>query len=294
MEIKQPTKTVLATLVLVVSSFGVQASVEKDIDNASMYNSLQLIESILEKSSVAKRVKQSKSQQAITLLEQARDHYQRAQSLIRQDRLKEAISERDMALQLAMKAARLANQELGDSDKHELEDYEKRRSSVQVLLAAHRRIAVEKNNLNLDKNLNRVLTPFLQESENFAKRREYQKAIFSLNKAYAMVTSSIENQRAGETLVRSLDFEDKEDEFNYELGRYENYLTLVKMLIDERKVLKLDSTSKPIWNKAHQQSEQAQSYAVKGDYDRAIAEIDQASKNLINLIRYAGVYIPGG
>ncbi|MDR9499660.1 MAG: hypothetical protein RI556_10835 [Hydrogenovibrio sp.] len=269
-------------------------AVEKEVDRASVYNSLQLVESILVNSSVAERVQRSNSQEATRLLDDARKHYQRSQAFMREDRADKAIAERDLSLKLVMKAARLANKGLGGHEVDQQEDYESRLASVEVLMAAHTRISQEKNNQNLDQNLTRVTDPYLRESKNHAQQGDYQQAMLSLDKAYAMVTSSIENQRAGETLVRSLDFQTKEEEYDYELGRYENYLTLVKMLKNERNVLTLDSTSKPIWDKAHQHGREAEAFAQKGRYDQAIAQLDQASQQLVNLIRYAGVYIPGG
>jgi len=105
---------------------------------------------------------------------------------------------------------------------------------------------------------------------------------------------SIESIRSGQTLVRSLQFETKEQEYLYEVDRNETHSMLISLLVDEKN--KTDNVKKKVKKfveEARLLRQQADAYAAEDAYDIAIELLEQSTKQLVRAIRSAGVYIPG-
>ncbi len=112
--------------------------------------------------------------------------------------------------------------------------------------------------------------------------------------AYAAATVSIERLRGGETLVRELHFETKEDEYNYEVGRNDTHRMLVDILAKEKigdnpGVLKMVDM---FMDKAAKTRTLAEQQAAGGDFDNAVETMELATKEILRAIRSAGIYIP--
>lgn len=282
---------VLTCVVWMLMTSVVQAN--SSINSASLKQSLDLIESLLYHSSVAKKVESVESDEARRYLDQARQQHQLALISLEQGNHKRAKSQRDESLRLLTQAGRLANQAEGDPEKQLALEFQVRIQAVDVLLVAHKRIAEEKSILTEEQKFYNQISANLNEAKRLAQAKNYDQAITSVNEAYYSVTSSIEKMRTGETLVRSLDFATEKEEYEYEYGRYKNYQMLVNLVVEERKMVRVSSDLKRLLDEARGYEQKAQQLAQVGDYSQAISTIDKASKSLVTFIRSSGVYIPG-
>ena len=105
---------------------------------------------------------------------------------------------------------------------------------------------------------------------------------------------SLTKLREGKTLVRSLNFETKEDEYQYELGRNNTHNMLVNTVLKEkRNDPRLGKLMDIPLNQAEKLRSQAETEAASGDYETAIKTMEQSTKQIIKAIRMAGIFIPG-
>ena len=105
---------------------------------------------------------------------------------------------------------------------------------------------------------------------------------------------TIESIRSGQTLVRSLRFASKEEEYHYEIDRNDTHSMLIGLLVDEKK--KSDAMRQKIVDYVAQADllrQQAEAYAKDGAHEQAIELLEQSTRQLVRAIRSAGIYIPG-
>lgn len=101
--------------------------------------------------------------------------------------------------------------------------------------------------------------------------------------------------REGETLVRSLDFATKKDEYDYELERYQSQLVLVGVLLKDKHVSSA-YVAKQVDNYiivAEDARGKAESAAADGDHTAAIELLGAARKQIVRGLRTGGIYVPG-
>ena len=96
--------------------------------------------------------------------------------------------------------------------------------------------------------------------------------------------------RSGDTLVRSLDFATKEEEYRYELDRNDTHQMLVRVLLEGKPRTPGQQT---FIDKALQLRGEADAAAVGRDHTAAVKLLEESTRELIRAIRSAGVFIPG-
>ena len=251
------------------------------------------VERLIEQSSGARQV------QASTVPE-ARTHRGRAQALHAEARgrcragdlagcgrlLDEATREMMSAVRLAGRPAAL--------DDRKREDFEARAESIAALLGALKRIGVEKGagemaaRVEADVNL---LVAKARELEDAGKLDEGRRG---LNAAYEMAKGAIEELRGGDTLVRTLEFASKEEEYDYELDRNDTHRMLITVLVaDKRASAGVDRMVTQYLQRAGALRAEAEGQAGTGEFAKAVTTLEQSTKELVRAIRSAGVYIPG-
>lgn len=283
----------LVALLWATFVFTASAVPNSTVNENSLRTSLVLVENLLTKSSLVKQIKTVNLPQANESLAQALELHEKATKLLQQGDLVAAKDARDEVMRQLMLAGRLANQASGYSAQKPAADYEKKLQSVNALLAAHKRITVESGDSAMEAKLHAAVDALLKDSKRKAVDGNYQDAIATLDKAYIVIAESIKSQRTGKTLVRSLDFATEQEAYDYEVTKYEHYMMLVEMLINERQVIKRDARSKPFFDEASGYIKEATSLASQGQHGKAAILVEKASKTLVNLIREYGVYIPG-
>ena len=140
----------------------------------------------------------------------------------------------DEAAKAMFDAVRMAAPEQVTAAK-ERRDFDARMESTEALLAAQRRIVKEKGIRTAD--------AFMKEAEDLLVRANglatsgsLTSARAVLDQAYLAVKAAVRGMRSGDTLVRSLNFASKEEEYHYELDRNDTHSMLVNILLGEKRV----------------------------------------------------------
>lgn len=261
--------------------------------SGSVEGNLYFVQTLIERSSMAQKVASSANPDALAKRDQARAKYLQARQAASQGNTEGAQTALNEAKMLMFQAARLADREQVLEGKRQ-SDYQNRLDSVDALMAAHERVTETKGQKELHRQLEPRVEERLQEARNLAAAEDYDQARAVLDEAYLSVKASLERLRGGDTLVRSLNFASKEEEYRYELDRNETLRMLVDVLLKER--LKQQSVARMVEThmaKARELRAEGEAQAESGDYQNAIDKLDTSTRQIIRAIRSAGVYVPG-
>lgn len=283
----------LALVLMPAPVMAAEETTPPELGTESAAGNLYFVRTLIERSSAAKRVLASGDAAALAKREAARDQYETARTALHAGNEQVAQEALARAKQLMFAAARLADDHAAVADKHRT-DYESRLESIEALLTAHERVAEEKGRRTLHSELQEKIDERLGAARALAADEQYEPARSELDSAYLSVKASIEGLRGGDTLVRSLNFANKKEEYAYELDRNETLQMLVTILLE-------DKLSKPgvasmvdgFMEKARADREKAEQQAAAGDHEAAIRSLESSTKHVIRAIRSAGVYVPG-
>jgi hypothetical protein len=259
-------------------------------DRVQLEKRLESVRTLLEKSSAAKQIENSNDPAAQTQKAKAMELWKQAKSALDQGDLAAAQKLLIEAPKVMFAAARLAAPEqlLGEKVKA---DYNNRRESVKALLTAQKRISEEKGNVSGAAQAAKDIENMLAEADQLASSGRYEQARAVVDKAYLVAKASVGSMRSGDTLVRSLNFANKEEEYKYELDRNDTHLMLIKVLVDQQG--RGNSMIDNLVKKAAGIREQAEKTAAGGDHQAGIKLLEDSTADLVRAIRSAGIYIPG-
>jgi hypothetical protein len=279
----------LLLLLLATSGSNVyaQAAAKKVADR------LPNIERLLNQSSGAKQVIASDNNRAQAKRQQALDAYRQAQQKIDQGANQAAEDLLNQSTRLMFEAIKLSAPTSLSEDKIII-NYGKRRESVIALQEAFNRISDENNESQTRDKVNDQLAGMVGQADGLLQQGKNAEARVEIDKAYHLLKVSIDSIRSGQTLVRSLQFETKQDEYLYEIDRNDTHSMLISLLVDEKK--KSDSMKQKITDfvaEARVLRQQAEAFANKDEHEQAIELLEHSTKQLVRAIRSAGIYIPG-
>lgn len=254
---------------------------------------LSSVEKLIEKSSAAQQVESSGNSQAQVLRGQARELRLQAQTSFKAGNLVDASRLLDQAAKKMFEGARLSAPEQLAGDKKK-RDFASRLESVKALLAAQKRISVEKKLGAKGTEATNKLEAQVVEANALAAAGKLDQGRALLDQVYFTTKVVIEGLREGDTLVRSLEFATKEDEYIYEVDRNDTHKMLVKVLLDEKRAsnANLETMVKNNLEKAAALRAEAEALAVKKEFEAAIKLLENSTKELVRAIRGAGIYIP--
>lgn len=247
---------------------------------------------LIEQSSASRQIEASGDAGALGGRAQARDAYRQALQARDAGDYATAVRLVSEASTLLFAAAKLAAR--GKVIEERLRaDFAARMQSVKSLLAAQQRISAEKPNVDAAE-AGRTIEKLINEASQLSAANEQAKAEAVVNKAYLVAKAAVSSMRRGDTLVRSLDFRSREDEYRYELDRNDAHLILIKVLASEMPTLtRMDGMPKAVVDKAAELRGQAERAAGGGDYAGAIGLLEGSTRELVRAIRSLGVFIPG-
>ena len=271
-----------------------QANTAATPDKEQLGRRLESVKLLLETSSAARQIEASGDQRALATRDKARGLYKSASEayaagdLAKTNRL---LAETSV---LMFEAVRYAAPDEVVAKKLET-DFNARNESVKALLAAYKRVASEKGSV---KGVNETVASIeksIAEADKLAAAKKYGEGRAELDRAYLVAKAGISSLRSGDTLVRSLNFASKEEEFHYEVDRNETHKMLIKVLVDEKRATnpQLDQQVQTFLNKASELRSAADSAAARKDFAQAIKLLEESTAELVRAIRNAGVYIPG-
>jgi len=262
---------------IVLGSFAVFAAAQ---DREQVERRVQSVGTLIESSSAAKQIESSGVAAARERRDNARLIHREAAAALRADDLGSAAKLLDQAAREMMDGARLAKPEQVAGEKHK-RDFETRLESARALLAAQQRITREKS--------------AGREAQAIAAQGRYEEARPVLDRAYLTARVSIEAMRRGDTLVRSLNFASKREEYDYEIDRNDTHAMLIKVLLADRKDAAgaMPAVMQPFTEKAAALRAEAEAQARRGDHAAGIKLLEDSTRELVRAIRSGGIYIPG-
>lgn len=253
---------------------------------------LEALSTLIESSTGAKQVESSHNQEAQSRRGAARVLYREADAAFRSGDAVAASRLIDDAAKMMFDAVRLAAPEQVEAAKAR-RDFDTRMESTRALLDAQKRIGQEKGNGRSGEYIKQT-DELLVRADGLAERGDLKSARAVLDQAYLTVKAAVRGMRSGDTLVRSLHFASKEEEYRYELDRNDTHLVLVGMLVTEKRGnAATDSTVQRALDEAGRIRKSAEGAAGKRDFDGGVRLLEESTRELVRAIRGAGVYIPG-
>lgn len=264
------------------------------VDKEQVSLRLESVAKLLETSSAAVQIESSKDARAIARREKAREAYKAARDAFNAGDMQAASRSLTESSTLMFEAVRFAAPQ-DVTDKKLENDFNARHESVKALRDAYKRIAAEKPGA---KGVNETVASIdksVAEALKLAGAGKYPEGRVALDRAYLVAKAGIGSLREGDTLVRSLNFASKEEEYRYEIDRNDTHRMLIKVLVDEKRATmpQLDKQVTKFTNKADELRAAAEASAAAKDFARAVGLLEEATAELVRAIRNAGVYIPG-
>ena len=265
------------------------------IDRDQLIFNLDSVAKLLETSSAARQVESSKVPEAMARREKAREIHKAARASLDAGHLERANSQLTEARAEFFEAVRLAAPEEVTGKKLEA-DYKARLDSVNALLAAYRRVASEKGSAS--KTIGETVAAIdrsVAAGARLAEAGKYKEGRAELDRAYLVAKAGISTLRSGDTLVRSLNFANKEEEYRYEIDRNDTHQMLLKVLAEEKRAANpaLDQQVHGFLAKARELRQAAEAAATRRDFAQAVKLLEESTVELVRAIRNAGIYIPG-
>jgi hypothetical protein len=169
-------------------------------------------------------------------------------------------------------------------------DFNARLETVNALFAAFRRVAAEKAAAAGVAETTRDIERRIAEAQRMARAGNMDAGRAELDRAYLITKAAVSSLRSGDTLVRSLAFASKEEEYRYEVDRNDTHQMLVKVLLDGKPET---AQTRSLVDRAAKLRAQAEGAAARRDHAGAIQILEDSTRELVRAIRGAGIYIPG-
>ncbi len=272
------------------------------MDRAQLERQLESVATLLERSSAARQIEMSGAIPAMEKRDQARETYRQARQAYEAGKMDEAVTlVRDAGRQMleAVRAAAPAQlQGQAGADKAKA-DYTARSQTVKALFTAYQRIGAEKVAAKVVSSkeiadATRGIEQIIQEAARMASEENYARANVLMQQAYLTVKAGVSGLRQGDTLVRSLKFANKEEEFHYELDRNDTHQMLVKLMVVEKRAgAGLNPMVRAYLEKAGSLRGLAEASASRGEFEQAVKQMEESTQELVRAIRSAGIFIPG-
>jgi hypothetical protein len=260
------------------------------VDKDTLTFNMESVGKLLESSSAARQIDSSKASEAIDKRQKAREIYKSAQAALAAGDLNKASQLLTEVRSLFFEAVRLAAPEEVTAKKLE-NDYKARLESVNALLGAYKRVANEKG--SAAKGVNETVAQIdkgVAEAAKLAQAGKFKEGRSELDRVYLVAKAGISGLRSGDTLVRSLNFASKEEEYHYEIDRNNTHHMLIEVLLADKKA---DGMVQQFIDKAKALRTQAEAAASSKDYANGVKLLEESTAELVRAIRGAGIYIPG-
>jgi hypothetical protein len=248
---------------------------------------IESLRALVEGSSAARQIEASGNALAVYQRVEARQFVRLAEEAHAAHDERSATALLEAAARQMVESARLASNDAGRTAPRE-RDIAARIESAQALLAAQKRIAAEKTAPGAADTAREIERLLDRAKADLAAGRNAQ-AQDEAQQAYLLAKASVGSMRGGDTLVRQLKFANKEEEYHYEVDRYETHRMLVELLARKQ----AGEGAAPALARAADLRRQAAGSAERGEHAAAVAILEDATRELVRAIRAAGVFIPG-
>lgn len=296
-------QTTIALILVALGAAAAQADVAADkqstaatrlqaakLDKDTLSFNLESVGKLIETSSAARQIDASKAPEALAKRDKARELFKSAQGALAAGELQQASQLLGDVRAVFFDAVRLAAPEEITAKKLE-NDYRMRLESVNALLGAYKRVASEKG--LAPKGVGdtvALVDKGIADAAKLAQAGKYREGRGELDRAYLVTKAALSSLRSGDTLVRSLTFSSKEEEYHYEIDRNNTHQMLIEVLLAEKRA---DAMVQGFISKAKELRARAETAANGKDYTSGVKLLEESTTELVRAIRGAGIYIPG-
>lgn len=259
-------------------------------DNEQLQRRLQSVGTLIESSSAARQIESSGEAAAREKRDNARLLHREATATLQSGDAPGAARLLDQATREMMNGARLARPDQVVGVKNQ-RDFDARLDSARALLVAQQRITLEKGSRAEALQATRRIEGLILDAERRVAAGRLDEARPLVDRAYLLARVSIESLRRGDTLVRSLQFASKREEYAYEIDRNDTHRMLIQLLLSERK--DAAALMQGFVDRAAGLRREAEAAAGRGEHEAAIKGLEDATRELVRAIRVGGIYIPG-
>lgn len=253
------------------------------------------VERLVERSSAARQIVASDNPAAIARHEEARSLFEKARTAFNTGDQSQVDPLLKQATQIMFDAVRMVEKDSSLVDK-EYRDYGARLESLNALCDAYERIRKEKGMGSTEESeLYSLVHRKIDQADALKQAGRVTEGRSVLDDAYVAAKVAIEHLRGGDTLVRSLDFASPEEEYRYEIDRNDTHRMLVNVLLAD-KIAASGSVENMVsghMQEAGSLRSKAEQQAGRGEYDSAIRTLEKSTREIVQAIRSAGIYIPG-
>jgi tetratricopeptide (TPR) repeat protein len=257
----------------------------------SVERRLESVKTLIEKSSAAKQVDAAGGDEAAKRRDRARSLHQQASKAYEAGDYAAANGFLDQAAKEMIGSVRKSEPEQITGDKKR-RDFDNRLESVKALQDALKRVSTEKNAGQQSAEAAKKVDQLVAEAVRQRDAGKIEQGRATLDQAYYTAKVAVQNLRQGDTLVKELKFESKEQEYHYEVDRNDTHQMLIKVLV-EGKDGSLDPMIRDRVKQAEALRKEAEALADKKDFEGAIKKLDDSTRELVKGIRAAGIFIPG-
>jgi len=263
-------------------------------DRETLERRVQSVGTLIESSSAARQIESSGVAAAREKRDNARLMHREAAAALRGNDGPTAARLLDQAAREMMTGARLARPDQVNGEKARA-DLDARLESAQALLAAQQRITQEKAAGREAQDAARSIESQIADARRLAAQDRVPEARVLADRAYLTARVSIEALRRGDTLVRSLSFASKAEEYAYELDRNDTHRMLIDVLLADRKDGSgaMPALMQGFVDKARGLRGEAEVAARQGEHAAGIRLLEDSTRELVRAIRAGGLYIPG-
>ncbi len=244
---------------------------------------------LVSSSEAAKRIAASTDQEARSLHSQAKAKLQKSRSALDAGDNEKALAAVDEALRLMNSAAQMVPAEAAvevdyraryDESVKEIKGYRKSYDK-------NRKQAGDKLTARLDE---QKFSKLMSDANALAAKDDYQAALEPLNEASTMITAAISVMLDDTTVVYDKEFTSPQEEYEYELARYESYAELVPIAIEQRQPSpRQEQLMGQFVKKAEGIVDEGKGIAARGDYTTAIQAMQAATDNVKRALMLVGV-----
>jgi len=254
---------------------------------------LESVNTLIEKSSAAKQVDSAGNGDSAQRRERARALHKEATAAYEAGDYPKASNLLDEAAKAMIGSVRKAEPAQVVEDKKQ-RDFNNRLDSVKALQDALKRVSSEKKAGAKGAEASKKVDELVKEAVLLRDGGQVEKGRVVLDQAYLTAKLAVQNLRQGDTLVRELKFESKEEEYKYEVDRNDTHQMLIQVLVEGKGPgASQDPMVADRVKAADALRKEAEALAAKGDFEGAIKKLDDSTRELVKGIRASGIFIPG-
>ena len=263
------------------------------LDRTQLERRISSIETLLHSSSASRQVDESGDARALERRGRARELYLQALQAFQAGDAARTSTLLAEASARMFEAVRLAAPERVAAPK-ERADFDARLASAKALHEAHKRIIAEKPGVQGSAEAAEAVARLIGDAERLAGAGDLEAARAALDRSYLIARAAVSSMRSGDTLVRSLQFSSKKEEYHYEIDRNDTHRMLIRVLVAEKR--RTPGSERMLESNLARAAElrgKAETAAASGDHAGAVELLEESTRALIRAIRGAGIYIPG-